>query len=215
MIKLIAFDLDGVILDQEVSWREIHKALGTYDEDALEKLRQEHLAGKISYKEWGDRELSVWKEIPYAKAAKVVSKLKFIPGAKETISELKKRGYKLAIISSGGLLNVLEPTLKKMGFDYVYMNDAEEANGIMTGNIIANVPHNEKREVLSQIAKKEQISLEHCAVVGDSINDRSMFRAAGFSIAFCSGDEMLKRAAKVIVDKKDLREVLPYFQAFS
>jgi len=51
------------------------------------------------------------------------------------------------------------------------------------------------------------IAPERTLVVGDGANDRSMFAHAGTKVAFCA-KEILKKEANVIIDTKDLREVL-------
>lgn len=141
MIKIISTDVDGVIFDIHSSWREFHKRLGTYDLKRLEHLRNSYLKGKISYLEWANEEVKVWKGIEYKKFVEICNSFPLVKNAKETIEELKKRNYILIAISSGGVLRAVEKRLKSMGFDLVFSNDLEEENGIVTGKFILNVEH--------------------------------------------------------------------------
>jgi phosphoserine phosphatase len=217
MIRLVAFDFDGVIHEDNDghSITLMHRAMGTDTKENLKyfaKLVVDFEKGRISYDEWGDIEAAYWKGRSISIMKEAAKKFVWITGAPETIKELKNRGYRLAIISSGGPKTAIAPLLEKMGFDHICMNDlGTNKDGLILGKWIDHVHYNKKREVLADLAKKENISLSECAVVGDNTNDRSMFRAAGFSIAFCAKDERVKRSSSVIVDKRDLREVLQFF----
>jgi phosphoserine phosphatase len=54
------------------------------------------------------------------------------------------------------------------------------------------------------------INCSECCYVGDGINDISIFREVGLSIAFNATKEEVRKSAKVAIDKKDLREILKY-----
>ncbi len=212
MIKLISTDVDGVVFNIRSSWREFHKQFGTYELERLEKLRNLYLNGKTSYLEWAEEEVKVWKGLPYSKFCKIVENFPLVKGAQETIRELKKRGYYLVAISSGGLHRPVEKRLKELGYDEVYSNDLEEVNGIVTGKFILNVEHHNKHLVLENVLKKLKLSWEECAVVGDDITDITLLRRAGLSIAFCPKNMKLIKAADVVIEKEDLREILTYLQ---
>ena len=209
-IKLISTDIDGVVFDVDSSWREFHKQLGTYDIERLERLRKLYLNGKISYLNWAEEEVKVWKGLSYSKFCQIVENFPLVDGAEETIKELKERGYYLVAISSGGLHKPVEKRLKRLGYDEVYSNDLEEINDIITGKFILNVEHHNKHPILENILKKLKLSWNECAVVGDDITDITLLRRAGLSIAFCPKNMKLIKAADVVIEKKDLREILSY-----
>jgi len=48
-------------------------------------------------------------------------------------------------------------------------------------------------------------------VVGDGANDRSMFAEADTRIAFCAKD-ILKKEANIIIDTKDLTQILNHIK---
>ncbi|MBI2131164.1 HAD hydrolase family protein [Candidatus Woesearchaeota archaeon] len=65
-----------------------------------------------------------------------------------------------------------------------------------------------KALAMRKIAERENIRLGECAFVGDYLNDRKIMEEAGLGIAFnCRHDE-LKKVADVVIEKKDLREIL-------
>lgn len=216
MTKLIAFDFDGNIHEDKDGncLIRFHEALGTANKENMKmvlNLYDKFLNGHISYQEWGDQEIALWKGKDVNVLHRAVKKFNWIKGARETVSELKKRGYKLALISTGGPLRVIGPLMKSWGFDYVVMNDVKVENGVLTGSWITHVEFHDKGNALKKIAEEEGIDTQDCAVVGDNINDRSMFDEAGLSIAFCAKDEILKQKATKKIEERDMRNVLEYF----
>ncbi len=211
VIKLIVLDVDGVLLDVEGTWRYFHKKFGTYDIEWLERLMDSHSSGRLSYQKWADEEAGAWKGIPYEKLITIYKTIPFIKNAIKTMKELKRGGYKLAAVTVGIPLKGLKKRLEGLDFGYIYANDLEEKNGVLTGKSIVTINHFGKLKVINEIASCEKIKLREIAAVGDDFNDRGLFRKVGFSIAFCPKDPKLIKYAKVVVDKKDLSGILPYF----
>ena len=48
--------------------------------------------------------------------------------------------------------------------------------------------------------------------MGDHCNDIKIAEEAGLSIAFDAKDEGLKKVSDLVIDQKDLREILKYIQ---
>ena len=63
--------------------------------------------------------------------------------------------------------------------------------------------------MLKKLQKLLDISKDETMAVGDGANDLSMFRYAGTRVAFCA-KEVLKKEATIVIDNKDLREILRY-----
>ena len=133
-------------------------------------------------------------------------------GTLETLNKLKNKGLKLAIIS--GSLNIaLEKVLPDHSyyFSHIYINhlifDGVEGENLAGINSTAFDFEN-KAEALKQIARKENISLDKCVFIGDHDNDIQAAEIAGLSIAFNCKSERLMQVSDVVIEKKDLREVL-------
>ena len=141
---------------------------------------------------------------------KALESLKLMDGAIETLQELKKNGIKLAIIS-GSLNVVLEKFIPNHSefFDDVFLSKIYfDAEGNIERVEATEFDMEMKAEALKRIAKRENINLEECVFVGDYLNDTKAIEEAGLGIAFnCDHDE-LKKVADVVIDKKDLREIL-------
>ncbi len=69
--------------------------------------------------------------------------------------------------------------------DYVYANQLEIKDGVLTGGYLGDiVDGNKKAEYLKEIAQKEGINISQTIAVGDGANDLAMLNAAGLGIAF-------------------------------
>jgi len=205
-IKLVAFDLDGVLVDGGGSWIQVHKGLGTYEKSRKNSL--EYFSGRITFEEWAHRDVKLWHGTSIDDLKKILYSSELMPGIDETLGALKKR-YKLAIIS-GGLKILAERLADKYDMDYVYGNELLVSEGRITG-ISHTVDFDSKGKILEEIAADLGIDCKQCAAVGDYLNDIPMFKVAGFSVAFNPKNDEVAESADKVVYEKDLRKLLDYF----
>jgi phosphoserine phosphatase len=66
-----------------------------------------------------------------------------------------------------------------------------------------------KAKVLRDLAASEGVKVSECVFVGDAYNDIDAIKAAGLGIAFNASDDV-KKAANVVIEGKDLREILKH-----
>lgn len=208
-IKLVIFDMDGVLVDVWSSWGFVHHYFGLNNEPSL----KEYMEGKIDDKEFMRRDIKIWMSKGIKNVAQlqpVYAKIPIMQGAAECVAELKKRKIITAVISAG-LGGVAEMVREKTGLDTMVTNGIEtDKNGNFTGEGMYNVPLRDKGRVVRRIQSDLNIPKGCTAVVGNSCFDISMFNESGFAIAFNPNDECVKMAADVVIEKKDLREVLKY-----
>jgi phosphoserine phosphatase len=197
--------MDGVLVDIGSSWQFVHKRFNVDNRDNL----KEFLNHRISYGEFMKKDIALWGTVNMETLKNILSEVPLMIGAELAVTQLRKEGYKTAIISAG--ISILaERIQQKLKIDHIYANKIiAHKNGVLTGEEVVN-PLN-KIAVLRELASKEHMTLLNCAVIGDTIFDVSMFKAAGFSIAFNTKNEQVRQAADVVVEGKDLKEILPYF----
>lgn len=212
--KLVCFDVDGTLVDNvKFSWQVFHDYFET-DKHRREDAKNAFFSGKITYKQWAEHDISLWKEGDAKKQDffRAMKDLKLMNGAMETLKELKKNKIKLAIIS-GSLNIILErfiPNYEEF-FDDVFLSRIYFGeDGSITKVDATEYDMDGKALALKKIADKEKIKLSECVFIGDYLNDLKIMQEAGLGIAFnCIHDE-LKQVAGVVIEKKDLREVLKH-----
>lgn len=208
MIKLIAFDFDNVLVDGE-SLDEVAKLVDS--EDKIIELTRKAMEGDISFETSLRERMNLLKGVSLGDIEKVTKKMPLMEGAEETILELKKRGYKLATIT--GNFEIITNRLKDLDIDYIFCNQLHDEDGKLTGEISGPlIVEGSKGEVLQELMDQEGLTAAECAAVGDGANDIPMLEKAGLSIAF-NAKPALKEVADIVVEGKDLREILPLFES--
>lgn len=212
--KLVCFDVDGTLIDNlKFSWQIFHDHFQT-DKHKREDARKKFFDGEITYLQWAEHDINLWKEKDAKKEEflNAISHLKLMEGAMDTLNELKRKGLKLAVIS-GSLNVILEkfiPNYEEI-FDDVFISRIYfDEHGSIRKIEATEFDMDAKALALKKIADRENIELSECVFIGDYLNDMKIIQEAGLGIAFnCMHDE-LKKAADVCIDKKDLREILKY-----
>ncbi len=208
MIKLIAFDFDNVLVDGE-SLDEVAKLVDS--EDKIIELTRKAMEGNISFETSLRERMNLLKGVSLENIERVTKKMPLMEGAEETILELKKRGYKLATIT--GNFEIITNRLKDLDIDYIFCNQLHDEDGKLTGEISGPlIVEGSKGEVLQELMDQEGLKAAECAAVGDGANDIPMLEKAGLSIAF-NAKPALKEVADIVVEGKDLREILPLFES--
>lgn len=214
--RLVCFDLDGTLVDETKSiWQSIHTFL-EIDEERRKRAMEKYYAKEITYQEWADHDMAMWAERNAKKEdfLKAISHLRLMEGTRETLHELKKRGYKLVLLS-GSLslvLDLLIPDYKEV-FDHTYINHIFfDEDGNISGADWLGHPSDEegKAEELREVCRRFGIPLGQSVFVGDEKNDLGAIELAGLGIAFNSQSEKLNHVADIIIEKKDVREILKH-----
>jgi phosphoserine phosphatase len=212
--RLVCFDVDGTLIDNVTfSWQVFHDYFQT-DRHRREDAKNKFLEGRITYMQWAEHDINLWKESNAKKEDffRAMEHLKLMEGAMETLRELKKNGLKLAIIS-GSLNIILEKFIPNHEdfFDDVFLSRIYfDEDGSISKVEATEFDMDAKALALRKIAEREKISLKECVFIGDQFNDMKIMEEAGLGIAFNCRHDGLKKIANICVEKKDLREILKH-----
>jgi phosphoserine phosphatase len=179
--RLFAFDMDSTLIEGEVI-DELAKLAGVAGE--VVKVTEAAMRGEIEFQESFRRRVALLRGLKEIRVRELLDTIPLVEGAEQLIGTLKMLGYKTAILS-GGFNFFAQHLQKRLGIDYVYANDLDIADGVVSGEVrtpIVDGPR--KAELLRQIAAQENISLEQVVAVGDGANDLPMLGIAGMGIAF-------------------------------
>jgi len=205
-LKLVVFDVDGTLVKAH-SWQFLHEALGTWDKG--QRYFELFFSGDTTYEEWAQLDASLWRGLPLERVKRIINTMPYAYGAKETVSTLREKGFRVFLLSAG-LSLVTERINEEIGVDGFLANDLIVKDGFLTGNVKVNVSFYNKDEVLSRVLLNWNLKMEDCISVGDDPTLIPLFEKVGLSIAFNPIDENIERNADVVVKSKDLRHILPY-----
>lgn len=211
--KIAFFDMDGVLLDgrfvfdfaKKHGFLENVENISVEDSDTFVKTK------KIAL---------LLKGFSLKQVFEVVGKIPLMPNAKLVVKALKKKGYAVGVITDSYDV-VAEKIRQKLGLDFSIANRLEIRDGIVTGEV--QIPslflqfgdgckkHAVcKSNALKKIAIEGGVELKDTVAVGDNLADVCMVEIAGKGIAFMPKTDLLSKAAKIVINKKDLQYVLKY-----
>ena len=204
--KLAVFDFDSTLMDGE-TLEILARELGIDKE--VKEVTDKAMRGEIDFFESLQYRVSLLKGLSEAKVNEICKMLPPMPGAREVITGLKERGYKV-VCFSGGFRNGTTPFAEKFGLDADFSNLLHAKDGVLTGKVGGEMMFGtSKGEMLVRLQSLMGITLADTLVVGDGANDLSMFKYADTRVAFCA-KPVLKEEATIIIDNKDLTELLKF-----
>ena len=179
--RLVVFDMDSTLIDAEVIDELAHEA-GVGDQVAA--ITEAAMQGELDFKQSFTQRMALLKGLDASVLQSVAERLRLNEGAEHLISTLKKLGYKTAIVS-GGFSFFGEYLQRRLGVDYVYANQLDIEDGVVTGLVKGDIIDGQRKaELLCQIAEREGLNLQQVIAVGDGANDLPMLSIAGLGIAF-------------------------------
>lgn len=208
-VRLVCFDLDGVLIDQESSWVAVHEHFGLNNEASLRAF----LRGRISDAEFIRRDVALWRrarpEVRLRDVERILRRrLTLAPGARTAVRALRRAGVDCAIVS-GGLEPAATLAASALGIRRISVNRLDvDPQGRLTGRATIRTPLRDKGVPVRRFARELGIPAGHIASVGNSSPDIGMFRASGLGIAFRPSDSFVRRAADLVVEGPDLRDLL-------
>lgn len=201
---LVAFDVDGTLVRHaagKVVWELFNGAFGGDDSVNVTRFAA-FRAGEISYPEWVALDVGDWVRVGATReqmAQIIEAELTPTPGSAEALERLRRRGYRLAVIS-GTLDITLQQLFPSHPFEQVRTNALIfDASGRVCDWRATPYDMEGKAEALVQIAGEMGIPLERTVFVGDNINDVYVMRRAGLAIAFEPKTDEVREAADVVI----------------
>jgi len=202
--RLAVFDMDSTLIEAEVI-DELAKAAGVGER--VSAITERAMAGELDFRASFKERLALLKGLDVSVLDSIGASLRLTEGAETLFAELKRLGYKTAILS-GGFTYFAKQLQAKLGIDYVFANELEVVDGKCTGVAIEPiVDAQRKADLLKELAHKEGLRLEQTIAVGDGANDLPMLAIAGLGVAF-RAKPLVKQSAKQAISTLGLDGVL-------
>ena len=179
--RLVAFDMDSTLIEAEVI-DELARLAGVGDEVAA--ITERAMRGELDFTQSFRARVALLRGLDARVLEDVAERLPLSEGAEQLVGNLRRLGYKTAILS-GGFQYFGERLRERLGIDYVHANELEIEDGRVTGRVVgAVVDGARKAALLREIAEREALTLDQVIAVGDGANDLPMLSIAGLGIAY-------------------------------
>lgn len=211
MIRIVLFDMDGVIFSGPNFWLDLHRAFGTEAEgqrlaDELMNDDYDELARRVC--------TELWRGRPARRFEQLVAGRPYEPGVRETIAGLKERSIRTAIVTAGPA-QLAQRAIEELGIDAAVANTVETEGGVVSGCFDIRVPNAKKDRVARRLLDEAGFGWDEAASVGDSANDVAIARLAALPISYASESAELDGAAHAALAPGELIRVLDLIDAFN
>ena len=204
-LKLAVFDLDGTLKQVTSPYSHVHRALGVHEEAALVLAR--YRRGELSYEEWGEEEIALWRGLEVARLVDIVSQIPYWPGAQDFVRRLRAAGVTVALVSAGFDVHVRR-CAAELGVDHAHYNRLGIEDGRLTGAFWAGVNSHNKGRLVRELQARFGATRAETLVAGDNEHDTTMFPEAAVSIAVAPADPAVAAAADLLLADGDWRPAL-------
>lgn len=193
--RLICFDMDSTLVGTECI-DELAERAGVGEE--VKAITASAMRGEIDFTESFTRRVALLKGLDESVMEDIARNLPYNEGLERMMKILKMVGYKTAILS-GGFTYFCKYLQQRFGFDYVYANELEIADGKLTGRYVGEIIDGKRKaELLRLLCQVEHINLAQSVAVGDGANDLPMLSTAGLGIAYHAKPKVRENARQSI-----------------
>ena len=199
---LAIFDTEGVLIDGEFL-PELAKVVGK--EEEIWEITRKGISGEIEWEKGLIERINELKGVSYDDCKRVSDNMPIMEGAKETFDELRRLGFKTLTVSGGPDI-LIDRIKEELQIDYAFSNKLIFGDEKLQG--VDVIVGSDKTIPIKDTIKMMKKQKEDIVITVDGANDIKLFDVAGLRISF-NGTELINEKSDSIVNKKDLREIIP------
>ena len=207
--RIFVADLEATIIENELL-DELAEFAGLREHVA--EITRRAMNGEIDFAAALTQRVVLLKGLPETVLAEVAQRIRLMPGARALVATLRAHRVVTALVS-GGFTIFAERVAAELGFDRVFANRLDIADGRVAGTVARPILGGEsKRDALLGLARECGVPVAATLAAGDGANDLPMLQAAGLGIAFHAKPTVVA-AARWRIDHADLTALL-YAQGY-
>ena len=199
---LAIFDTEGVLIDGEFL-PELAKVVGK--EEEIWEITKKGISGEIEWEKGLIERINELKGVSYDDCKRVSDDMPIMEGAKETFDELRRLGFKTLTVSGGPDI-LIDRIKEELQIDYAFSNKLIFGDEKLQG--VDVIVGSDKTIPIKDTIKMMKKQKEDIVITVDGANDIKLFDVGGLRISF-NGTELINEKSDSIVNKKDLREIIP------
>jgi len=202
--KIIVFDLDGTLIEQEII-EELAKAAGVGGE--VKRITTLAMEGKMVFLDALKARVKLLKGLPVSKMEEIKRSIKILPSVKDLARQLKEIGFIVGIVT-GSFDFFANYVGEAIGADYVFSNRLIIRDGVLTGEVEGDMVGPEaKLRAIKKISDEKGVGLDACVAVGDGANDLFMIENVGLGIGY-KAKLIVKEKAPAVINTDELQVLL-------
>lgn len=207
--RIVIFDVEGVIIPKvRFLLFEIFGKVGFKPFFKAAFFGMLYQVGLLSLKDALKKIFRLLRGFAYERFISLFQGVPLMPEVEKVFTELKRGGFKIALISSGIPRVALEKLAGRLRVDYVSGPEIGVSEGRLTGDIWGDVLENEgKASALKKILNERGLSSHYRITVADDRNNLPLFKLCNLKIGF-NPDFLLSYKSDYVV-RGDLSEILP------
>ena len=205
--KLLIADMDSTIITIECI-DELADFMGLKAEIAA--VTERAMRGELDFEQALTERVAKLKGLTVEKLQQAYDeRVRLTPGAATLVRTMRANGAVTALVS-GGFTFFTQRVARAVGFEHVYGNTLEIADGALTGRVVPPIlGANAKLSELQSLIKQNGLNTEETLAIGDGANDIPMIEAAGLGLAFHAKPKTAA-AARAEIRHGDLTTALFY-----
>ncbi|MBV0894841.1 phosphoserine phosphatase SerB [Microbacterium sp. NC79] len=201
--SLVVLDADSTLIQNEVIELLADEA-GRGAEVAA--ATEAAMRGEIDFATSLRNRVAALAGVPVTAFERVLARVSPTPGVREMIEAVHARGGIVGVVS-GGFHEILDVVAPDLGVDVWRANRLAVDNGVLTGDVDGEIVDGAAKARWLQTWAQEYGATATFAV-GDGANDLQMMGVADLGLAF-NAKPKVREQASLVVDRIDLREILP------
>ena len=196
-VKLVVFDVDGVLTEVPSSWAFVHEALGVSEQ--ARRYAEMFERGEITYEEWMRLDTELWVRatngaITRWDLERILARVPLRPEAQDVARCIHRMGKRLALLSGG--IDLLVARVASLVGAELWMANSLSFDArwrLVPGGVPAVGV--DKARALRHIMGEMGVSGSETMYVGDSKWDAAAMQLVGYPVAF-GDDPALAQVAK-------------------